>query len=255
VRDVRPAPCQPACTLAEAATAQLSIPFYTVTERVGADAVIDTARAAGVDAMWSPGSGSTAPVRYDLTARRVAALVPDPFGADVALGTYPVTVVDQATGMATLAAGGIRSTTHFVAQVVRDYVTYYAAPFDAGSRALDPDVAADVTAVLSTNRVGQLASGVPSASVSGTAPLLGSALDSAHAWHVGYTPGLAMAVWVGNREVEFPLRDEVGNRITGDALPALIYRTVVDAATERLGLDAGEFPEPADLGDPTVTDL
>ncbi len=254
VRDVRTAACQPACTLAEAAAAPLSIPFYAVTERVGPAAVIEAARAAGVGAMWTAGTGSTAPVRYDLTTGRPTALVPDPFGPDVALGAYPVTVLDQATAMASLAAGGVWNPTHFVVRVVRDFATYYAEPIDAGVPGLDPDVVADITDVLSTVPAGQIPGGPPSASISGTAPMVGSALDAAHAWHVGYTPDLALAVWVGNKEVEFPLRDAIGNRITGDTLPALIYRTVVDGATSELGLGPGEFPAPAGLGDATVGD-
>jgi len=253
VRDVRAAPCQPACTLAEAATVPLSIPFYSVTERVGPELVIDLAHAAGIDAMWTPGTGSTAPVRYDLTTRRGTALVPDPFGADVALGTYPLTVLDQAGATATLAAGGERADTHFVTRVVRDFASYHTESTDR-RRALDADVVADVTAVLSGSSAGQIPGGPPSAGIAGTALLAGSAIEAAHAWYVGYTPDLAMAVWVGNKEVEFPLRDVIGDRITGETLPARIYRTVAAGATEALDLDMSSFPDPADIGDAAAGD-
>lgn len=253
VRDVRSAPCQPACTLAEAANAPLSIPFYSVTERIGPEAVIDAARAAGIESLWSAGTGTTAPERYDLTSRRSNALVPEPFGPDIALGSYPVTVLDQATAMATLAAGGERADTHFVARVVRDYSTFYTESTDR-ERALDADVVADLTAVLAENPAGRLSGGRPSAGISGTALRVGSALDAAHAWYIGFTPDLAMAVWVGNKEVEFPLRDGVGDRITGDTLPARVYRTVLGEASELLDVDTSEFPEPADLGDEAVGD-
>lgn len=253
VRDVRAAPCQPACTLAEAAITPLSIPFYAVTERIGPEAVIDAARGAGIEAMWSAGSGSAAPVRHDLTTRRGGALVPEPFTTDVALGSYPVTVLDQASAMATLAAGGERAETHFVDRVLRDYATYYEGPIER-RRGLDPEVVADVTAVLAANPSSQLPDGPPSAGLAGTALLAGSALEAAHAWHIGFTPDLAMAVWVGNKEVEFPLRDSVGDRITGETLPADIYRAVVGGASEALDLTGDAFPEPADLGDDTVGD-
>jgi membrane peptidoglycan carboxypeptidase len=252
LRDVRSAECQPACTLAEAAIVPLSIPFYAVTERIGPAAVIETARAAGIGAMWSadPESGL---VRHDLGDRPVRTLVPEPFTADVALGRYPVTVLDQATAMATFAAGGLRARTHFVNRVVRDYATVYEGPSEA-QRVLSADVVADVTAVLAQNPAGQIPDGPPTAGVAGTALLAGSAIDAAHAWYVGYTPDLAMAVWVGNKEYEFPLRNAIGDRITGETMPAQIFRRVVAGATDALGLGDATFPEPARIGDDTVGD-
>ena len=252
VRDVRSADCQPACTLAEAATVPLSIPFYAVTERIGPEAVIEMAHAAGIGAMWSIGPDD-GPVRHDLSARRISALVPEPFTADVALGHYPVTVLDQASAMATFAAGGVRAETHFVDRVVRDYATIYTGPSES-RRVVDADVAADVAAVLAQNPEGQIPDGPPVAGVAGTALLAGSAIDAAHAWYVGYTPDLAMAVWVGNKEYEFPLRSATGDRITGETLPAEIFRTVIGGATDALGLGTSTFPDPANIGDDAVGD-
>jgi membrane peptidoglycan carboxypeptidase len=162
-------------------------------------------------------------------------------------------VLDQATAMATLAAAGQRAPTHFVARVVKDSVPYYAEP-DATVRAVDPAVAADVTAVLARHTSGQIPGGPPSASIAGSAPYGTSVLDTTHAWLIGYTPHLAVAVWVGNQEVEFPLLDAVGNRITGDTLPAEVYRALVAGATDVLRPGPTGFPEPADLGDPGAGD-
>lgn len=251
LRDVRSAECQPACTLAEAAIVPLSIPFYAVTERIGPAAVIETARDAGIGAMWS--LGADGPRRHDLTGRSVRTLVPEPFTADVALGTYPVTVLDQAVAMATFAAGGVRATTHFVDRVVRDYATVYEGPSER-ERVLAADVVADITAALAQNPAGRIPDGPPTAGVAGTALLAGSAVDAAHAWYVGYTPDLAMAIWVGNKEYEFPLRNAIGDRITGETLPAQIFRTVIAAATEALDLGPSTFPAPAHVGDDTLGD-
>jgi membrane peptidoglycan carboxypeptidase len=114
-------------------------------------------------------------------------------------------------------------------------------------------VVADVTAVLAANPAGTVPGGPASASVAGTALIAGSALDAAHAWLVGYTPDLAVAVWVGNRETEFPLHDATGNRISGETLPAEIYRAVVSGATDALGLSTtATFPPAAGLGDATT---
>jgi len=252
VRDVRSAACQPTCTLAQAATVPLSIPFYAATEKIGPAAVIDAAKAAGIGAMWTAGTGAKAPVRHDLAVAGNA-VVPDPFGADVVLGRYPVTVLDQATGMATLADRGVHAPTHFVEHVTKDYAPYFTEPRPPTSPALDPDVVADVTSVLAANPAGTLPGGPASASMAGTALIAGSALDAAHAWLVGYTPDLAVAVWVGNRETEFPLHDATGNRISGETLPAEIYRAVVSGATDALRLSpTATFPAAVGLGDATT---
>jgi membrane peptidoglycan carboxypeptidase len=252
VRDVVDAPCQPTCSLIEATTASLTIPFFSVTERVGATAVIERARAAGIEAMWTPGTADGPAQRYDLTGR-VADLTPEPFGPDVALGLYPVTVLDQANAMATFAAGGRRSAAHFVERVGKDFTSVYAATLRT-SVALDPAAVADVSWVLSQNPAGQLPDGRSSASLSGSARLASSVVDTAHAWQVGYTANLAVAIWVGNRETEFPLRDKLGNRIVGAGLPADIYRQFMGSVHSRLGLPTVVFPEPTFLGDATVGD-
>jgi len=253
VRDVINAPCQPACSLIEATTASLTIPFYSLTERVGAGAVLDQARAAGIGAMWSAGTAEGPPLRYDLSRQPTAELTPEPFGPDVALGSYPVTVLDQANAMATLAAGGRRSAVHFVERVGKDFATVYAAR-PSSSRALPPAAVADISWVLSQNPAGQLTDGRPSASLSGSARMSTSVLDNAHAWQVGYTANVAMAVWVGNRETELPLRDKLGNRIAGNGLPADIYRSFMGSVHSRLDLPMVEFPKPTFGGDATVGD-
>ncbi len=255
VRDLDSALCQPACSLAEAATASLTIPFFSLTERVGPAAVIDQARAAGIGAMWTPGAADRLPVRYDLASRRGAELTPDPFGAEMAQGVYPVTVLDLANAMATFSAGGRPSTAHFVRQVTKDFATVYAEPAATGTTpALSREAIDDITWVLSQNPAGALPGGRPSASLSGSSALAASPLDNAHAWQVGYTANLAMAVWVGNRETEFPLRDKVGSRISGATLPADIYRAVMGAAHGALGLPTVSFAEPAFVGSVTAGD-
>ena len=226
--------------------------FYGVTEEVGAAAVLDAARTAGIAAMWSAGTPTAAPNRYELVGRASSTLVPEPFSTDIALGAYPITVLDQAVAMATFAARGQRGPAHFVRSVIKDFAPYYTEP--ASESALDPQVVADVTWVLRQNEVGQLLDGPEVASISGTKLIADSALEASHAWHVGYTTGLAMAVWIGNQEMEFPLRDRVGDRITGETLPADAFRVVIGEATRLLDLPQGEFDEPANIGDPDAGD-
>jgi membrane peptidoglycan carboxypeptidase len=249
VRDITPAACRPTCTLAEATTASLNVPYYAVTQRVGVTPVVDLVRTAGIRAMWLPETPETPRRRIDLDAETPV----DQFGPDVALGRYPVTVVDQANGMATLAAGGRRAGVHFVRSVTRHGETVYRER-TATTRVLDEAVAADVTWALSGEPAGALPDGRPVAAKTGVWPLRTSAVETAHAWIVGYTRNLAMAVWVGNEEIELPLRDKQGSRVLGSGLPARVFQAFLAEAHQRLGLAVVPFDTPTFGGDEAAGD-
>jgi membrane peptidoglycan carboxypeptidase len=251
VRDVVAARCQPACTLAEAMTASLNVPFFAAAQKVGIAGVLDVAREVGVDAMWVPETKTTPRQRIDLVDRGGGEAAP--FGPDTALGLDPITVLDQANAMATFAAGGVRARAHFVQQVDDSSGVIYTASA-TGQRVLDKRLADDITWVLSQNKAGRLARR-PAAAKEGVWQLRSSAVETAHAWMLGYTHNLAIAVWVGNREIELPLRDREGARITGTGLPAGIYRAFMGAAHDRLGLPVVAFSKPAYLGNPGAGDL
>jgi membrane peptidoglycan carboxypeptidase len=169
---------------------------------------------------------------------------PTPFGTDVALGDYPVTVLDQANAMATFAAGGRRSEVHFVQRVRKDSATVVAPGFGPGEQILNAAAVKDLTWTLAQDPSGQLSDGRASATKTGVGLLRTSQVETAHAWIVGYTANLAMAVWIGNEETEFPLRDLEGARVTGAGLPAQIYRAFMPAAHEALGLPKAAFADP-----------
>jgi hypothetical protein len=55
-------------------------------------------------------------------------------------------------------------------------------------------------------------------------------------------------------ETEFPLKDREGARVTGEGLPAQIYRVVLSAASDSLGLPAATFPPAVHGGDAAAGD-
>jgi membrane peptidoglycan carboxypeptidase len=255
--DVPGAPCQPRCSLVQAASGGLTVPFYSLTKKVGPAAVIDQARAAGIDAMWTPATATETAHRYDLRGSRT--LSPVPFGDGVGIGEYPVTVSDQANAMATLAAGGARSRMHFVRTVTKNQTTTSPTTTVVGEQlssqsAIAAATVADLTYALTQSPAGKLPDGRPSASQAGSARLRTSSVEVAHAWLVGFTGNLAMAVWVGNVDAELPLKDKTGARVTGDTLPAQIYRDVMTAASTELNLDRVAFPTAPLRGDPGAGD-
>ncbi|WP_238013150.1 transglycosylase domain-containing protein [Dactylosporangium sp. AC04546] len=243
------------CTLDEAAVMSLNTPFYGLTEAVGAAKVVDVAHAAGVTTMWAT---------VDNRVRRVDLARPEGlFGTEVGIGQYPVTVLDQAAGMATFAARGLAARTHFLKEVWTDRKkTYGEVIRTVRIPGVSERVADDVNAVLQGVPVRYglgLADGRPVAGKTGTWQL-GPTTGIAHAWMVGHTasnpelksPGLAAAVWVGNKAEERVLLDRAGRPVTGVTLPGTLWRTFMDAALTAVAMPAVAFPPAAGAGEKTV---
>jgi membrane peptidoglycan carboxypeptidase len=237
------APCQPRCTLADAANHDLVVPYFDLTLHIAPTNVLVTARDAGIDSMWASINGSL--VRQDLAGVTIGtAQVPGTFNNELGIGQYPVTVLDQANAMATFAAQGRRAGAHFVRAVQQDGHPVYSENTATPSIGLTPGQIGDLDAALSDNPLGQLP-GIASASQGGTAQFSATDPRPGHAWVIGYTSSLALAVWVG---------DERGGPIatTGSAtpqgLPAAIYRAAMISADQAMHLKPAPFPAPGDTG-------
>ncbi len=244
VRENATADCQPTCTLLQAARAGLTVPLFGLTEQVGVPTVLDMARAAGVRDMWARSASGTR--RVDVRAAPDQAVLAQ-FGTEVGIGQYPVTVIDQAGAMATFAAGGVRAQTHFVKEVTRAGATVYAEKPPTG--AIERVLSAAAVADLSHTFQRRLADGQDAAVVKGTWQYANSATDVAHAWTIGYTRRLAVAVWTGNQAQERPLRLADGRRMTADTIAGPIFRDFTVRASKALGLAHEPFDPPAFLGD------
>jgi penicillin-binding protein 1A len=63
------------------------------------------------------------------------------------------------------------------------------------------------------------------------------------AWFVGYTPQLAVAVWVGYPDQLKPMLTEFeGKPVSGGTLPAMIWKSFMTRADRRLELEPEQFP-------------
>ncbi|GAA2624273.1 transglycosylase/D,D-transpeptidase PonA1 [Dactylosporangium fulvum] len=249
------------CTLEEVTVMSLNVPFYALTETIGPDKVIDTARAAGITDMWA--TVDRVSHKVDLEQNNGKAVYPKYFNTEVGFGQYPVTVLDQAGGMATFAARGIAARTHFLKEVwTGGKKTFGEIVKPTRIPGFTDQMADDLNAVLQ---------GVPKrydltmadqrqvAGKTGTWQL-GSTTNNAHAWMVGYTahdpaaksPGLAAAVWVGNRAEEQKLVDKAGQSVVGGALPGTIWRDFLDGALTAVAMPKAAFPPPVGIGDKAV---
>jgi membrane peptidoglycan carboxypeptidase len=108
---------------------------------------------------------------------------------------------------------------------------------------LPPNDAAIVASLLrnvvryGTGKAAKLADGRPIAGKTGTTENYGDA------WFVGFTPQLAVAVWVGYPNTLRPMTTEFhGEPVAGGTYPALIWKSFMERALPYLGAPPQEFP-------------
>lgn len=218
------------CSLLQSTISSLNVPYYQVTLSVGPAKVLEMARDAGIDSMWTDDLE-----RRDL--RHVTDMgteVPANFDTILGIGQYGITVEDHANGMATMAAGGLRADAHFVAKVTKGDAVIYSEKLPTGDqgRIMSPQNINDLTYAMSqvgSAKVNNL--GWDTAGKTGTWELAGNSTENAHAWMVGFSRRIGAAVWVGNKADEQAIRDKGNTIIYGSGLPAQIWQSFMNRAT------------------------
>jgi membrane carboxypeptidase/penicillin-binding protein len=109
---------------------------------------------------------------------------------------------------------------------------------------LDPNKAATVTSILS--QVVRSGTGKRAALVDRqVAGKTGTTENYGDAWFVGYTPQLAVAVWVGYPSTLRPMETEFqGDPVAGGTFPALIWKTFAQSALRAKNEAPELFPAP-----------
>ncbi|HJU48676.1 MAG TPA: PBP1A family penicillin-binding protein, partial [Gaiellaceae bacterium] len=191
------------------------------------------------------------PKRVVETARQLGIRSTLPAYFSIGLGAVAVNPLDMARAYATLANDGRRVDGTMMGDRPRvvDSVVYRRSGKKRLNepvlrRALAPSEARTVTTIL--ENVVQLGTGRraaladrPAAGKTGTTDNYGDA------WFVGYTPQLAVAVWVGYPSELRPMLTEFeGEPVTGGTLPALIWKSYMTSALRRLRADPEPFRSP-----------
>ncbi|NOY54833.1 MAG: PBP1A family penicillin-binding protein [Actinobacteria bacterium] len=194
----------PNLTLLEGTVYSVNVVYAQVVAAVGAQHVVDVAKAAGI----------TTNLR--------------PFPA-IALGAQEVTPLDMASAYGTFAANGIHIDPILVTSIeTHDGVNIWE-PVPIVTQAMSKEVAQSVTAALTeTVRRGtgqQAKIGRPIAGKTGTSQ------EHRDAWFVGYTPELSAAVWVGFAEGQIAMEPPTTPfTITGGSWPAQIWARFASGA-------------------------
>ncbi|RSM44041.1 glycosyl transferase [Amycolatopsis balhimycina DSM 5908] len=209
--------CGPKCTPRKAMVSHAITPFIAMAKKVGPDALSETARQAGI-----PETVDGVPTLREKDGFLI--------GAGIAAGRYALRPLDVMGAYGTFAADGRRATPHLVAKVRNQSGEVVWEHPDTAQPAFGEDgdlsrrVAADVTGTLDS----VLPDGRPAALRTGEAEH-GIGPDNQDAWAVGYTPQLVTAVWAGSDDDRL-LKDAGGAKLTGDVVPADIWRGFMVAA-------------------------
>lgn len=245
------------CTLRWSTVQSFNVPFMHFSEALGPEGparVLQAAMDAGIRTIVDSDG-----VLHDLTEIESASeLAPSHFFHELAIGQYGISVLDHASGVATIAADGVYHKPHFVAKVEQkidgEWVQTHGDQVK-GEQRIEPEYARAITGVLSqvptSGMMGQnfLANSRPSAAKTGTWEHAGAEGGNKDAWVVGYTPQIATAVWVGDRDGK-PIVDNFGNPIGSSGLPAVIWKRFMDDAHAAKEYPIEQFPPAGQPGDP-----
>lgn len=197
-------------TLREAAARSINTIAVQVSERVGREKVIETARRLGI----------------------TSDLKPHP---SLALGSFEVGVLELTAAYAAFANGGYAVQPYGVIEV-RDHRNAVLFRRDTGgayAHMIAPEPLGELNELLRgviTTGTGRAAAiGRPAAGKTGTTS------DYRDAWFVGYTPDLVTAVWVGNDD------NSPTKKVSGSGLPSQIWRSFMTDALK--GLPVSELPQ------------
>ncbi|MEA3185928.1 MAG: penicillin-binding protein, partial [Ilumatobacteraceae bacterium] len=170
--------------------------------------------------------------------------------ASLATGSNPMSPLDMASGMQTIANQGLHHDPYYVDFVDRADGTRLYTHDDPGVQVLDPGVALTELSVLK----GVLTKGTARQSLAKfpfpAAGKTGTQTANTNSWFVGSTPQLTTAVWVGDPDgythmVNIPefVADGVPN-VQGGTYPAKIWGAMMEPAVTPLPLE--DWPAPPD---------
>ena len=176
------------CELQACMGNSLNIPAVKVELGVGVPNVVQTARDMGAPP-WQQHNGSF--TNNDPL---------DSFGPSLTLGGYGETPLQMATGASVLAAGGVLHQPYAITRVDRAGQTLFHHA-DSSKQVLDPKVAFIMATMMSRDANRYMIFG-PNSQLTlpgwHVAVKTGTSDSFADAWTVGFTPKIAVAVWMGN---------------------------------------------------------
>ncbi|GAB1643902.1 transglycosylase domain-containing protein [Krasilnikovia sp. MM14-A1259] len=249
------------CPLEKATIQSYNFPFYWIAHNIGPSNVVDAAKAAGIQHMWTDAQekqdGQSDLIDLD---RSDSSTWNKYFGEEVGFGQYRVVPLEHANGVATIINGGFYHKAHFIEKVSRrDDITgqmkTYKPENAVGKRVFPEDQMSNLLGVMQeipahANKV--LRNGRPAAVKTGTWEFNNDG-GSGDAWMVGGIPQLAATVWIGGAKGKVKLKsgpNGTGKDMFGASTPGAVWKTFMDKVTAKLDMKIERFPQRQRTGDP-----
>lgn len=206
-------------TVRRALATSLNVPAVAALQQAGIDETVKTAREMGVNTLDEKGD----------------------YGLSLALGTAPARLTEMTNAYATFANGGrynqLTSFTEITDKNKRRIYTYK----PENKAAISPQTSYIMSSMLSDSSARSEVFG-SSLNLSGRRPAAvktGTTENYRDAWTIGYTPSLAVGVWIGNND-NSPM-----SRVAGSSGAAPIWRTIMQQSLQ--GSQLEEFSQPNGL--------
>ena len=188
------------------------------------------------------------------------------YGWPLALGAAETPLIEMVQAYSTIANGGKMMPLHGIKRITRNGSIIYEAPRHNAQEAVDPRIAYQITSILSdaSARPGEFwqsalsVPGGPAAAKTGTSNkcLKRDANNNcterrpSDLWTMGFIPGLATGVWVGNADSS-PLATRAESLITA----APIWKAYMTSARSVMEDLPGAFPVPSGIANPQISAL
>lgn len=173
------------------------------------------------------------------------------FGLALVLGGGEVKLIEHTALFAALAAEGTRRATSVIVRVEDPSgraLEEWQPPTD--ERIIDPEVVRQLTSILTDNEARTYVFGANSPLAfkdRAVAAKTGTTNDWHDAWTMGYTPSLAVGVWVGNSD-----NHAMKKKSDGSYVAAPIWRAFLDAALKGKPAEAFTPPQPTTADKPVL---
>jgi len=216
-------------TMRQALSNSLNVPAVKVMSLAGIDNVLRTASDMGITT---------------LTHR-------DQYGLSLVLGAGEVKPVEMSNAFSVFATQGIHHDLKSIIKVTDSsgkILSEYKSEEDAGTRALDSQIAYEIASILSDNNARALVFGTHSSLAFDNrtvAAKTGTTSDFKDAWTVGFTPSISVAVWVGNSDSTV-----MKSGADGSIVAAPIFHNFINKTLE--GTPNEEFAKPEGIQEITV---
>lgn len=173
---------------------------------------------------------------------------PTRYGLSLVIGGGETTLLDMTSVYSVFANGGIRHPYQGVLSIESDGGDVLEKYQNTSYKVLDPNIPLILSDILSDNAARTPTFGANSPLVvSGrqVAVKTGTTNNNKDAWTIGYTPSVAVGVWVGNN-------DNIPMKKGGAALAGPIWNAVISEALKNLPVESFDEPDPIDPSLPAI---